>query len=191
MNEHDTLKRLKKGDRSAFNAMFSMYAAKLYHFSLNYLHSETDAQEIVQETFLKVWETRHSIDENQNFGSYIFSIAKHRIYNLFRRRTVEKRYLGNLLPETEAAVYPVLPETGAEMERKIHIGIERLPRQQREILKMKTAGMDNGQIADSLSISRRTVETHIRRSYKSLREYLASGAETVVIVIATGITALI
>ena len=178
MNERDILQRLKKGDRTAFNALFARYAAKLYNFSLRYFQNDADAQEIVQETFLRIWETRCDIDEARNFESYIISIARNRIYNLFRRRAVERKYLDSFV-DGESADYPVSPEADNITKKIVHQGIGHLPRQQREVLMLKIQGMDNSRIADSLNISKRTVETHVRRSYKFLREYLARNAGSV------------
>ena len=64
--------RIKYGEKDACQELFERYAPKIYHFSLSYLKNEADAEELVQDVFLKVWEKREILDASQNVKAYIF-----------------------------------------------------------------------------------------------------------------------
>ncbi|MDR1951181.1 MAG: RNA polymerase sigma-70 factor [Bacteroidales bacterium] len=178
MNEDSILIiSLKKGNRNAFNTLFEKYSPKLYFFILKTFQNKVEAEEIVQDTFLKIWETRRRIDEKQHFNTYLISIAKHLIYDHLRHKAVERKYSQHALQASDKS-YSVDDELALESLRDYIIAkIELLPPQQKEILLLKNKGYENDEIAKLLSLSKRTVETHINRAFKSLRNSLAHGKE--------------
>jgi RNA polymerase sigma-70 factor (ECF subfamily) len=178
MNEDGVLIiSLKKGNRNAFNTLFEKYSPKLYFFVLKTFQNKVEAEEIVQETFLKIWETRHRIDEKQNFNTYLISIAKHLIYDHLRHKAVERKY-SQRVQQTSDKSYTVEDEFALESLRDYIIAnIELLPPQQKEILLLKNKGYENDEIAERLNLSKRTVETHINRAFKVLRNSLSHGKE--------------
>jgi len=168
---------LKKGNRNAFDTLFEKYSPKLYYFVLKTFQNKVEAEEIVQDTFLKLWETRHRIDEKQHFNTYLISIAKHLIYDHLRHKAVERKY-SQYAKQTSEKTYTVEDEFALEsLKDYIVAQIELLPPQQREILLLKSKGYANDEIAQTLNLSKRTVETHINRAFKLLRNSLASGNE--------------
>jgi RNA polymerase sigma-70 factor (ECF subfamily) len=168
---------LKKGDRNAFNTLFEKYSPKLYFFILKTFQNKVEAEEIVQDTFLRLWETRHRIDEKRHFNTYLISIAKHLIYDHLRHKMVERKY-NQRVQKTSDQSYTVEDELASESLRAyIVANIERLPPQQKEILLLKSKGYENDEIAQQLNLSKRTVETHINRAFKFLRNSLAHGKE--------------
>ena len=86
-DECTLLKQFKSGEREAFDRLFKMYAPQLGYFCLRLVRQE-DAEEIVQETFIKLWETRDKIKVELNFNTYITTIAKNLIYDMFRKKLV-------------------------------------------------------------------------------------------------------
>jgi len=160
---------LQKGDEEAFDAIFKQYAPRLYYFILSFYDNPAEAEDIVQETFVKIWENKHKIDENKNFNTFLFSIAKHIIYNKLKHLMIEKRYVDMVLQSPFRSF-----EIEDEMENKSlkdHLGLalSHLPPQQREILLLRNRGFDNNEIAKHLNISKRTVETHTSRAFRTLR----------------------
>ncbi len=173
--------RLKAGDGEAFEKLFMKYNQKLCNFCYNILHSRQDAEGIVQSTFLKIWETRHLINENLPFGGYIFKIAQNKVFNLLRKQINHRYYLEYLQEYTE-----MLENTTEksilynELENIIHHLINSLPERRREIfLLSRNEGLTYKEIADRLGISENTVDTQIRKALdyfrQSLREKIVSG----------------
>ena len=75
--EKDTLLNLKKGSSDDFEKLFNMYGAKLYHFVLKLSSGNKYlAEEMVQRTFIKIWETHTSVNPDKSFISYLCTIAK-------------------------------------------------------------------------------------------------------------------
>lgn len=181
MNEETRLLvLLKKGNRDAFDTLFGKYSPKLYFFVLKTFRSRADAEEIVQETFLRIWETRREVDETRHFNTYLITIAKRIIYDRLRRMAVERRY-NDHIRQSAAESYSIENELALKNLREyMAANIELLPAQQREILVLKSMGYENEEI---LNISKRTVETHINRAFRILRTYLADRKEVLLLLI--------
>lgn len=170
------VRNLKKGDALAFEELFHLYGKRLYHFSLGYLKLKPDAEEIVQETFLKIWHLRTSLDPDLSFNAYLFKIAYRQIMERFRKASRERRYLADISAEVvsftdemnERADYHSLLEL-------VQKSIDRLPPRQKEVLLMRrSAGMAVADIADSLGLSQKTVEHHFTEALKNIKACLNS-----------------
>ena len=87
---------IREGDRVAFYNIYERYCKRLYGFVLRYIKQEADAEEIVQEVFIKIWESRNNIDIYSSFESFLFTIAYNATISLFRKRVNENKYLEHL-----------------------------------------------------------------------------------------------
>lgn len=172
MDEKSLIAALKGGDRRSFDAIFNRYAPDIFHFSLDLTKSENEAGDILQETFIKLWEYRKNLDPTRSLRNYLISIAKNRVYDILKHKVVERKYL---LARNPA------PSGTPEIENALHLddlrnqllaGFNRLTAQQREILTLKSDGMDNDEIAALMKISKRTVENHLSKAYRQLRSEL-------------------
>ena len=91
------IKELRGGSHEAFNAIYDMYANKLYGFALAHTKSRETAGDIVQETFLRLWTVRESLSVDGSLQSFLFTIANHRLIDLFRKqinKTEMELYIG-------------------------------------------------------------------------------------------------
>ena len=84
--DNGLIAQLQNGDKAAFKMLFEKYGPRLYQFSLKYLRDKEDAEDLLNEVFLKIWENRHSLKTNTSFQSYLFTIA----YNNIRQRFLKK-----------------------------------------------------------------------------------------------------
>jgi RNA polymerase sigma-70 factor (ECF subfamily) len=183
MDERQLLKLLKGGDNGAFDAIFRKYASELYRFSLSRGCTAQQAEEIVQETFMKIWELRWQVEPDRNFASWLMTIAKHKIYNMFRRRVVELKWDVEAMTPSDTTTV----EDGLQLEylrRLLFDGIERLVPRQREILMLKSNGMSNEEIASRLSIPKKMVENNIYKAYRQLRIDLGGIKDALLAVVA-------
>lgn len=168
LEDKELLLLIRANNYEAFEHIYKRYAAKLYGFSLRILKNEAESEEIVQDTFLKVWEKRYEINENLHFNTYLVTIAKHKIYNFFRRKVVECKYEDSLtndiaLSDTEADSHL------EDLKGLIFSKVAKLPLRQKEIMTLKLEGINNDEIANMLQISKKTVENHLNRAYGQLR----------------------
>jgi RNA polymerase sigma-70 factor (ECF subfamily) len=77
---------LKSGSQKAFAQIYQNYSARIYLNIFKMVKSEDDAKELLQDVFFKVWTKRDFIDVEQSFRSYLFQIAKYKVYNHIRRK---------------------------------------------------------------------------------------------------------
>lgn len=173
--ERQLVIQLKEGNQSSFKKLYSNYAPILFAFSKKYLKSQADAEEIVQEVFLRIWEKKDNIDENKSFSSYIIQAAKHRIFNGFRKRVNEQAYLDFLIYADNASVnFTELDVEYREIKSKAEQAIETMPPKRQEIFRLsRETGLMNKEIAEKLQISIKTVENQMGQALKFLRDELS------------------
>ena len=163
--ERRYLEALARDDRSAFDALYLKYAAKTEEFLYRMLKDHSEAEDITQDIFLKIWRNRTSIGAVDAFGPYLFRMARNPV-----NRSVRENYArrASLLPEYE------LPDSAIDSRDLlllIRMVVEKMPEQRRRIFRMsREEGLSNDQIAEQLSISRRTVENQISRALAELRK---------------------
>lgn len=172
--EKTIIKALVNGDTHAFDNLFTTYAKRLYYFAYGYLKSREDAEEIVQEVFLKIWKNRKDLKSELSFKGYLFKIAYHQILELFEKINRQQQYKHTILEEAihftddlnERLNYQLLLE-------KVDIIINKLPERQRVIItKRKKDDLSVKQIAKQLSIKPKTVENHLTEAIKKLKSEL-------------------
>ena len=168
------VQKLQKGDVEAFDLVYEKYAGKLYGFTLKYLKSTDETEELVQSVFLKVWENYKTLKKESSFKSYLFTIAYNEICNTFRRRSHLQKFIGEQLNDSS--------QTSNETEELIDYNsireqvdqiISKLPERQRTIfLKSREEGKSNKEIAIELDLSSGTVDNYISESLKFIRSNL-------------------
>lgn len=163
---------LRQGNEKAFNSIFREYGKRLYCFSYAYLKSKEDAEEIVQETFIKIWEVRATIDPALSFSAFIFTIAYRLVLNKLRK--IRYEYSVKLNWERKnVAVSNQTEETifADDLDRIAQIAITGLPPKRKAIFHMvKDDHMSYQQVADHLQISVKTVEAQMTEALKYLRK---------------------
>ena len=167
------LEGVRRGDESAFEALWTKYHGRIYHFVASTLFNPSVAEDITQTVFLRVWEKRAEIDLSRNFTSYIFTIAKNLVYRHTERRLLHSKYV--------LYAQAISTEIDCSTEERIdadllgeHIDrlLEKLPESRRRIFVMnKIEGMSVAEIAAQLSVSQRSVETQIYRAVKFFKKY--------------------
>ena len=120
---------------------------------------------------MAVWENREKIDLQYSFSAYLFSIARHQVYNTIRNKVIQKTFVEKYLQMSEDVEAPQEYDDSMEkMKTKMKMTIERFPNRQREIFKMsRVYKLTYREIAEKLGISENTVDTSIRRSLEVLR----------------------
>ena len=164
--------RLKASDYGAFSDIFMLYHKRVYAFCCKSLLKE-DAEEIVQNVFLLIWENRHKIDVQYSFSSYLFSIAKHQVYNIIRQKIAQKTFIEKYLQQSDnlSEISENYDDVVPELKIKMKGAIRQLPNRQREIFVMsRIYKFTYKEIAEKLKISENTVDTSIRRSLSALRK---------------------
>lgn len=166
--------RMKEGDRRAFSALFERYWQKLVDYAYQRLQSAEDAEEIVQDIFISLYQRRSELKIESSVGVYLFSAARYRVYNKYRQRLQERKAarIVNIQPIQTQVGELYLPEY-KELETHLQQAIHALPEQCRRVfLLSREEQLSNRSIAERLGISITTVEKHMGRALRILRAHL-------------------
>jgi RNA polymerase sigma-70 factor (ECF subfamily) len=175
-DEQKTILALKKGKSWAFKSIFNDYHLKLYHFTKKMGLSHEDAEGVVQDVFITIWEKRAYIKEELHFKSYLYTITKRLTIKRIRRLVLENQFQvdSKISMKTEThltedyIIFSDLMEHASD-------SIAKLPPERKQIFMLsKQHDMSNQEIAEKLNISKRTVENQLYRANKTLREEINS-----------------
>jgi len=173
--ESELLEKVKTSDKNAFKQLFYGYHDSLFRFVLYKIKDRDISEDIVQETFLRVWKTRSKLKPKKSFFSLIARISSNLCYDHFRH--VEVRYRHELTIPISSESHYDNPESNVladSLEKQIQeIVNDKLPEKCREIFILsRIEGLSNIEIAKLLDISIRTVENQVYRAIKILKKNL-------------------
>jgi RNA polymerase sigma-70 factor (ECF subfamily) len=152
--------------------LFLYYHPKIYHFLCGFIKNDDEAYDMTQDIFYKVWMNREMMREIKSFKAYLFSMARHMIYNHYEHNLVKEKYaLGQLTqPETYEPEQDLFAK---DLALLIDHVVSQMPEQRRSVFKMsRREGLSSDEIASRLNIHKRTVENHISNALSDLRKVL-------------------
>jgi RNA polymerase sigma-19 factor, ECF subfamily len=175
--DEQLLRGVKSSDREAFKTLFEKYQPILFKHTLFRLRDADLAHDIIQETFLRVWEHRTSIKPHLPFLPYLFRISGNLVRDHARHVEVRLRHDKQL--ESQSVPDGDDPENAYRKkvleEQILRVVNNDLPEKRRTIFLLSRAeGMSNGEIAEMLDISIKTVENQLTSALKVLRRKLAA-----------------
>jgi RNA polymerase sigma-70 factor (ECF subfamily) len=170
--------QLKEGSKEAFRTLFDTFGPKIHAFAKSYLKNDEDAEELLQDVFLKLWEIRANLDTSKNIKSFLYKICVNLIYDLIRRKNIEQAYL-----EYSGQNHPSFGENTwheviyNDMLNNLETFVAAMPEQRQRIFRLsKEEGLSNDEIATQLNLSKRTVENQLYRAVSFLKEKLVTGS---------------
>jgi len=170
-NESEILHLISEGNELAFRKIFDHYSSRLYNYSFRITDDEELSEEIVMDTFLKVWCNRQSLNEIIHFDSYLYTLVKNRAFNAIKRRAHEAVIISKL--SLNHSEYQDTTEETVIYNEYQHIlsqAVNQLPPQQRIVFSMsRDEGMKYEEIANHLNLSKNTVKAHLKKALSTLR----------------------
>lgn len=171
--EEELAEGVKEGRAGVFDEMYGIYYRRLYHFALSTLKSREDSEEVVQNTFFRIWEQRQNIENDQTLKSFIFTIAYHIIIDTLRYRLKEKRYREIVLDKATANYNLEESIEFGDLLERIDSIVQKLPPRKLEIYQLSRINhLSYNEIAQKLGISVKTVENGINFSMNFIRKRL-------------------
>ncbi|SKC83251.1 RNA polymerase sigma factor [Ohtaekwangia koreensis] len=186
-DEPTIVSELNKGSKQAFDCLFDIYHAKLFLYCFRFVKSKDLADEIVQETFIKIWNSREGIDPGLSFGSFLFKIAFNGILDFHRKVARDAAMQQEMVYRIEQSHNHTEDEIiYKDLQRLSDEAIQLMPDQQRLVFKLsRERGLSHEEIATQLGISSNTVKVHIFKSLKHIRSYLQQNADFSFVLIIT------
>ena len=183
INEKRLLTELKNGSFHAFERLYNMYSGKLYNFIMRISSgNQYMTEEVVQSAFIRVWEVRERVEPESSFISFLCTIAKNLLMNMYQRQTVEyvyNEYLKNTGVDRDSQTEESIDLRF--LNEYIDSLAEELPAQRKKIFILsKRQNYTNKEIAEMMGISESTVATQLSLAVKFMREQLMKHYDKIV-----------
>jgi len=171
--DEELLNFVQNSDKSAFEEIYNRHWHRLYNVAVKVLKSQEEAEEILQDIFLKLWIRREEI-KVLNLSNYLMSSVKKKIIDSIRSKIVQQKYwnyyrqfMPQSVDETESTV------VFNELTNEIQQAIQQLPKKSQQVFRLnRLEGRSVSEIADFLKLSERAIEYHLTKSLKQLRAHL-------------------
>jgi RNA polymerase sigma-70 factor (ECF subfamily) len=165
---------IKAGDLKAFADFYHLYSSKVYRFAYDYLKCREDAEEVVQEVFIKIWEKRNEIRKDLSLNAFMFTIAHNTTLNLLRKRKngvyAKAKYFGEM---STSHLHVEEDLISNELAKSAQVAIDALPVQRKKVyLLSRQYHLTYKEIAAKLNISTKTVEVHMTHALSDIRKRL-------------------
>lgn len=167
-------------DRQGFEILYSFYKPKLFIIANSYITSREDAEEIVHDVLLRIWEKQDRIQLHSNLTAYLYSMTRNACLDYLRAgknklskeltmHQQEYRLHYNAFSDDVASA--IILE---ELQDLVNKSVEQLPEKCRNVfLKSRMEGLNHKEISEELLITPKTVENHISRALRHLRTALS------------------
>lgn len=180
------MQKFHEGSSEAFETLFHKYAGKLYNFTLKLSSGDTYlAEEIVQSTFIRVWEARAFINPDKSFISYLCTIARNKLINEYEHQTVVHIYREYILKSCSDTDNVTEKEIDRNLlEEYIDSLTEKLPPARKQIFILsKKEMLSNEEIARQLHLSENTVRNQLVKAVSFMREHLAKYYDRIISIV--------
>ena len=174
IDEIGLLHKIAEGDERAFAQVYDFHYHKIYTFAFYVLKSDVQAEEVAQETFLKLWKQGHQLKDIRNLEGFLISVSRNRALDILRRKKLEIRTSQlrdkdweEIHNETEERI--LLNDTHKIIQKAIDL----LPAQQKQVYQLcHQEGLKYEKVAEKLNLSVLTVQSYMKLALKNLRKQL-------------------
>jgi RNA polymerase sigma-70 factor (ECF subfamily) len=189
----ELLPDLQRGDERAFKHFFSITYQPLFRKVYHLLKNREAADEIVQELFVRIWQHRATLNDEEKIAGYLFTIAKNLVYDYYRKIAKDRRLAAYLLENAaEHYLHTDILLENKESRQILLKAMDALPAQRREVFRRcKIEGQSYEEAAHDLGLSPATINRHMTQAMRQMREFLLKNYNTGAVLIATSIVSVI
>lgn len=178
LSDQELVALLKQEDRYAYTEIYNRYKKLLYAFALKRLSDEQEAEDLLHELFMSLWNRRRELKEEHPLAPYLYNAIRYQIINVFSRRKISARYLDSfneyLRDEYQADETDHLIRH-KELSALIEKEVAALPKKMREVFDLsRKTGYTRKEIAAELALSEETVKSHMYHALKILKVKLGT-----------------
>ena len=163
ISEEILVNMLSTGDKNAFENLYVKYKERLYYYCFSILSDSNASEDLVQDTFIKVWETRESVQSQMSFSSYLFTIIHNKAITYLRRLQIEKETIDYWTTEYSKPDESIIAKMiSGEYESFFEKVTEKLPPKRKIVFRLsREERLSHKEIAKRLGISVYTVQEYI------------------------------
>ncbi len=174
MQAEQLISTLKTGDLTVYEMLFRTYYQPLCNYAYTFVQDRDEAEEIVQSTFLNVWEKRENLAIHTGVKPYLYAMVRNACLNVLKHEKIKQRHAALEMAVAERSVESVARTViASELETKIYQAMDKLPEQCRLIFKLsRFEELKYTEIAEQLEISIKTVENQMGKALRIMREQL-------------------
>jgi RNA polymerase sigma-70 factor (ECF subfamily) len=170
-NQISSFKEIKAGDQSAYESLFRACYADLCGFANQFVKDIDAAEDVVQEMFVKLWESRATLSIDRSVNSYLYRAVRNTCLNYLKHQQVKQEHLLHVERSDSATHEDPLSEL--ELQQRIDKILDGLPTECRRVFELsRSEGLKYKEIAEKLSISVKTVENQMGKALKRFRTEL-------------------
>lgn len=173
------IRMLKEGDSEAFRVVYKTYKSQVMNYCLTMVISRENAEELVHDIFLKLWQKRSYLDESRSIGAYLNGITKNMVLSWLKTNVAREKK--RLLLERDFVLDREFVNHETAFNSRVDLDIlqqqiNKMPLQRRLIFKMcKMQEMTYAEVANTLSLSRKTVENQMTLANRQIAELVNAG----------------
>lgn len=177
------LLQIAGGDEAAFRQLFEQYRERLFTFAITLTHSIVDAEEIVQDIFLKLWESRDTLPAIDHPEKYIYTMTRNRtldhLARVGRNRKLVQQVWTNI-SQSDNGTEELL--NARESQKLINKAVDQLSERKQQVFRLsKKEGYSLDEIAQELGLSKQTVKNTLAEALKQIKSYLSGHSELLAI----------
>jgi RNA polymerase sigma-70 factor (family 1) len=177
LKDNGILQAIAQDDERAFNSLFVEYHQQLGHFVFSVTRSKELTEEIIQDVFVKLWETRQQLPAVKNFPAYLFIITRNYTLNTIRKQAQAKEKQKAIAEQYARSI-----EKEAVAEDNLHAlldrAVDQLPLQQKKVYLLRQQGLKNADVAYQLNISVNSVKKYQQWAIQTIMKLVKAGPFT-------------
>lgn len=163
--------QLRDGSQRAFEAIYERYFHRLYAFSVSFTKSHEDTEEIVEDVFVRLWQARATLHEEQGLHALLFTMSRRLLINAYRARINSPVFEDYVEFKANQGYEQADLLAYDDFVKRLNREINRLPATQGSVIRLaKFDGLKNKEIAGRLGLSEQTVKNQLSLAVKALRE---------------------
>ncbi|BAV07460.1 RNA polymerase sigma-70 factor, ECF subfamily [Filimonas lacunae] len=173
-DEKILLEQLAQGSEPAFAMLLDKYGNNIYSQALVYVKNTQEAQDIVQEVFMKIWEKRADLTAVTHFRSYLFIVARNHIISALRKK-LQVSMATDTLELEDVGYVPDYTCRHRDLSRMVTAAVQMLPQQQQKAyLLSREQGLSHDEVAARMQVTREAAKKNISRALHFVRTFLRS-----------------
>ncbi len=176
------IQKFRNADQKAFRIIFDTLYAIMLSFARRYLNDTGDAEDMVQEAFIGLWNEKQKFLDEDQLKSFLYLTIRNKCLNRIKHLRIKEEYIQRNIEEYNKDTFFKEEVIRAEFLAQLKSVIDNLPNQRRKIILMNMNGYKNKEIAEELNISINTVKLQKKIAYWQLRKDLSSSLPALILI---------